>query len=87
MIIFDTPPVNLVTDAAILGTQVDGVLLVSRASVTAQGAVSFAIEQLRNVRAKVLGTILNDVDFDRDVRYYSYNYEYAYQQYYTASEK
>ncbi len=87
MIIFDTPPVNLVTDAAILGTLVDGVLLVSRASATHQGAVGFAVEQLRNVRARVLGTILNDVDFDRDVRYYSYNYEYAYQQYYAADSK
>ncbi len=81
MVIFDTPPVNLVTDAAILGTLVDGVLLVARASATHQGAVRFATEQLMNVKARVLGTVLNDVDFDRDVRYYSYNYEYAYQQY------
>jgi tyrosine-protein kinase Etk/Wzc len=87
MVIFDTPPVNLVTDAAILGTLVDGILLVSRASVTHQGAVKFAVEQLNNVRAPLLGTVLNDVDFERDVRYYSYNYGYAYQQYYTSTNE
>ncbi len=66
MVIMDAPPLNVVTDAAILGTQSDGVVLVARSGVTDRAAISFALEQLHNVRAPVLGTVLNDVDLRRD---------------------
>jgi polysaccharide biosynthesis transport protein len=72
VVIFDTPPVNLVTDAAILGAKAGGVVLIGRAGRTDKGALAFAAEQLRNVRAPVLGTVLNDYDFRRDTRYTSY---------------
>lgn len=88
MVIFDSPPLNLVTDAAILGSQVDGVLLVARAGATTPAALEFAMEQLKNVRAPILGTVLNDIDYARDVRYYdSYgSYGYSYYQYYYSHE-
>ncbi len=60
---------NLVTDAAILGTKSDGVLLVARAGVTDRAALRYAMDQLEAVHAPVLGTILNDVD-QRKGRYY-----------------
>ena len=89
MVIFDSPPLNLVTDAAVLGSQVDGVLLVARAGVTTAAALEFAMEQLRNVRAPTLGTVLNDIDFMRDVRYYSSygSYGYSYYEYYYGHNK
>jgi len=68
-IILDTPPINVVTDAAVLGAHADGVLIVVRSGVTAVQALTFAMEQLRHVRAPVLGAVLNDIDFQRDSVY------------------
>lgn len=82
-ILIDAPPLNLVTDAAVLGTNADGVLLVARAAQTHKAALAYAVEQLRNVRAPVLGAVLNDVDFKRDGRYGGrYGPYRAYHQYY-----
>lgn len=67
--IFDAPPLNVVTDAAILGSRTDGVIVVVRAGITDRGSLRFALEQLAAVRAKVLGCVLNDVDVRRE-RYY-----------------
>jgi capsular exopolysaccharide synthesis family protein len=66
---FDAPPLNVVTDAAVLGARTDGVVLVVRAGVTDRAAVRYAFEQLSAVRARVLGCVLNDVDMKRE-RYY-----------------
>jgi capsular exopolysaccharide synthesis family protein len=68
-VIFDAPPLNVVTDAAILGAATDGVVLVVRAGVTDRAAVRFAFDQLSAVRAHVLGCVLNDVNVRRE-RYY-----------------
>lgn len=66
---FDAPPLNVVTDAAVLGAHTDGVVLVVRAGVTDRAAVRYALDQLNAVRARVLGSVLNDVDVKRE-RYY-----------------
>lgn len=68
-VLLDAPPLNLVTDAAVLGTKADGVIVVARAGVTDRGALHYAFEQLQAVRAPVLGSILNDLD-QRQGRYY-----------------
>lgn len=83
-VILDSAPLNVVTDAAVLGTKADGVVLIARASVTDRGAVHYAVEQLENVRAPILGSVLNDVDYRRDGRYSSKygKYGYYYQYYY-----
>lgn len=60
MVIFDAPPLNLVTDAAILGTLMDATILVTRAGVTEKGALQHAAAQLQRVGAPVGGVILND---------------------------
>jgi capsular exopolysaccharide synthesis family protein len=71
-VIIDSPPLNVVTDAAVLGPLVDGVILVARAGVTAVDSLAYAMDQLRAVRATVLGAVLNDLDLRRDSRYGSY---------------
>lgn len=82
-VMLDSSPLNLVTDAALLGRGADGVLLVARAGMTERDALAYAMEQLRNVGAPVLGSVLNDVDFRRDGGYYA---AYArYQGYYSAA--
>lgn len=68
-VIIDAPPLNRVTDAAVLASLADGVIMVARAGVTDRGALGFAVEQLRAVHAPLLGVVLNDVDESRD-RYY-----------------
>jgi tyrosine-protein kinase Etk/Wzc len=78
-IILDSPPVNVVSDSALLSAHADGVILVARAAVTETGALRSALEQLSHVRAPVLGVLLNDIDFSREAsydssyRYYNYN--------------
>jgi tyrosine-protein kinase Etk/Wzc len=73
VVILDAPPLNLVTDAALLGVNADGVILVARSGVTERGAVAYAVEQLAAVRAPVLGTVLNDIDMRKDRYYGSYS--------------
>jgi tyrosine-protein kinase Etk/Wzc len=83
-VILDSAPLTVATDAAVLGTNADGVLLVARASSTPKGGIRYATEQLRNVRAPILGMILNDVDYRREGRYateYYGRYGYVYGNY------
>lgn len=68
-VIFDAPPLNVVTDAAVLGARTDGVIMVVRAGVTDRSAVRFAFDQLSAVHARVLGCVLNDVDVKRESYY------------------
>ena len=68
-IIVDSPPINVVTDAALLAKYADGVVLIVRSGVTPVQALTFAVEQLRHVRAPILGAVLNDIDFHWDAAY------------------
>jgi tyrosine-protein kinase Etk/Wzc len=80
-ILIDCAPLNLFTDAAVAGTQADGVLLVARAGKTSGGELAYSMDQLRNVRVPVLGVVLNDFNFKRDARYagaYYYAPDYSY---------
>lgn len=79
-VILDTPPLNVVTDALVLGTIADGVVLIARAGTTDKRALMYAAEQLGNIRASVVGAVLNDVDFDNN-RYYGSYGPYGYYQY------
>jgi capsular exopolysaccharide synthesis family protein len=85
-IVIDSPPINIVTDAALLSQHADGVLVIARSGVTATQALSFAMEQLRHVRAPVLGAVLNDVDFARDAAYDgNYRFQGYRDKYYTVN--
>jgi polysaccharide biosynthesis transport protein len=78
-IVIDTPPVLSVTDARILGTMVDGVILVVRGGKTAREAVHHTKRLLQEVHARIIGALLNDVDIrSTDYSYYSKNAYYGY---------
>lgn len=62
LVILDTAPVLPAANAAVLGTQVDGVLLVVRAGKTERGAARQAVQQLSAVGARIFGAVLNDPD-------------------------
>ena len=79
IVIFDSPPVVLVSDAAILATRVDGVLLVARSGRTRRDTITKAVTKLRNVNGNVVGTVLNYVQGKDDGGYYYYgSYGYGY---------
>jgi len=85
-IIIDSPPLIAVTDAAVLSTLVDGVVLILKAGQTTKELAKRAAKTLKDVNAKIVGAILNDVDLERDRYYYYYPYYYRYYKHY-ASEK
>ncbi len=60
-VILDGPPALLISDALVLATLADGVILVSRAAGNTKGELKRAREQLQRVGARILGAILNDV--------------------------
>jgi len=78
MILIDTPPTLTVTDASALAPSLDGILLVVRPGKTRISALRQTIEQLRQVNARILGVVLNDVAVSG--KSYSYHYNY-YQNY------
>ncbi len=59
MIVFDTPPVTTVADAAILSRRVDGVVLVISAGVTRRDLARQAVFNLQQAGANILGVVLN----------------------------
>jgi capsular exopolysaccharide synthesis family protein len=81
-ILFDSPPVNAVTDATILAQMVEGTILVVQASKTSKEAARRASRHLANVNAKLLGVVLNHVDL-RESSYYYRHYFYHYRHGYT----
>lgn len=62
VIIIDTPPVNVVSDALILAKKVDGVLLVVHADKTTKQSAKNAVKKLRLVNANILGVVANGTD-------------------------
>jgi capsular exopolysaccharide synthesis family protein len=72
IVLFDAPPVIAVTDAAILASRVDGVLLVISAGSTRREYVRQAKTLLEKVNARVVGAVLNNVAYDAALhRYYT----------------
>jgi tyrosine-protein kinase Etk/Wzc len=78
IIVLDTPPVLATADAGIVASLTDGVLLVVRAGATDKNAAQRACQQLANVGARVIGTVLNDPggQVAKEGDYY-YPYDYA----------
>lgn len=70
VLLFDTPPLIAVTDAAVLATKVDGTLLVIKAGHTRREMVKSAKDLLERVHARVLGVVLNNVEVRGDFYYY-----------------
>jgi Mrp family chromosome partitioning ATPase len=74
-ILIDAPPVMPVSDAVLLSTMVDGVVLVVDSRQPPKEVVRDACTRLNFARAKILGTVFNRVDFKNG------NYAYAYRPY------
>jgi polysaccharide biosynthesis transport protein len=72
-VVFDSPPLVAVTDAAIVSTLVDAVVFVIRAFSTGKHVSSQGLRALRDVDAPIVGAVLNAVDLQRsEYTYYTY---------------
>ncbi|WP_102399806.1 CpsD/CapB family tyrosine-protein kinase [Haloimpatiens massiliensis] len=73
MVIIDSPPVMAVTDAQILSTITDGVILVVASGETEKAMAIKAKESLKKVNANILGVVLNKFK-EKNSRGYHYGY-------------
>jgi capsular exopolysaccharide synthesis family protein len=70
IVLFDTPPVTAVTDASVLATRLDGVLLVLEAGKTRRERAREARRLLEKVKANLLGVVLNNARLETTYGYY-----------------
>jgi len=77
-IILDSPPTSAVTDPAVLGNLADGVVMVIKAGETTRDSGAHARRQLTSAKARLLGVIVNAIDFSNP----AYGYDYYYRNYY-----
>jgi len=73
IVVIDCSPLLIAADAKTLATEVDGVLLVFRARQTTTRAAREAVESLRQVKANIVGVVLNAEPRKKD-GYYYYHY-------------
>lgn len=69
IVLFDTPPVGAVADAAALAPRVDGVLLVLHAGMTRRDRAREARQLLEKVKANIVGVVLNGAKLERGYTY------------------
>ncbi len=81
LVIYDTPPILLLTDSVILSSRVDGVIIIVKYSYTQKPFLQNALSALKAVHANIIGIVLNDYADER--RNY---YQYAYDGYYVNPE-
>ena len=74
-IVIDSPPASVVSDSAILSTQVDGTVFVVRASKTQRETARKAVRSITGVSGRIVGVVLNAFDFRRP-GYGGYYYQY-----------
>ena len=77
-IIIDSPPAISFTDASILSTMVDGVMLVVHGGRSSRAVVRRAKQQLLDVGAHIFGVVLNNVKLETQDYYYSGYYSNYY---------
>src|SRR5256885_9619359 len=77
-IVVDTPPALSVTDAVVMSTRADAVVLVIRSGQTTKQALRRSRDLLMQVNARVSGVLLNAVDLTSPDYYYYYEYQGKY---------
>ncbi len=73
-VLLDVSPVEVVSDAAILAAQSDGVLLVLDGQKTSKASVRQSVRSLEAIGASILGTVVNKVSADKSSSYGGYGY-------------
>ena len=76
MLLFDSPPIVAVTDASMISGEIDAIAMVVKAGQTDRAAVDRALDTIRNVKAPLIGVILNGANPETLTGKYSYYYSY-----------
>jgi polysaccharide biosynthesis transport protein len=74
VILIDTPPILGLSDARLIASQTDGVLLVIRLNKTSKDHVYSALDSLNIANLNLLGVVVNDVKKNFGGYDYGYNY-------------
>lgn len=74
VIVIDAPPTVAVTDACVLASRVDGIILVLDSQVIRPEMAQKAKELLLKANGHILGVILNRVEIEEEHAYYYYYY-------------
>jgi capsular exopolysaccharide synthesis family protein len=74
-VVIDSPPILPITDAAVLATQVDGLVLVTRAFKTTKEHAKQARRTIETIGGRIFGCVLNAIDLSK-VEYKNYYYHY-----------
>jgi len=77
-VVIDSPVIISVPDTLILASRAEAVILVHRPDAAARDMVRHAREKLGEVKANILGLVLNNVDIDASRHAYSHHYYYGY---------
>jgi polysaccharide biosynthesis transport protein len=77
LIILDSPPLQVVTDAVVLSKLVDGVILLVHADKTLRDDIKRSARQIRAVHGKIFGVIVNAIEPDQRSGYYYSYYGYT----------
>lgn len=72
IVILDSPPIQLMSDALVLSSHANAVIYVVKANSTPYQIVRSGIERLRKVGAPTLGIVLNQLDVRKADKYYGY---------------
>jgi capsular exopolysaccharide synthesis family protein len=86
IVLLDSPPIVAVTDASMISGEIDAIALVVKAGATERSAVDRALDMIRNVKAPLIGAILNGASQESLGGKYAYYYSY-YNYYYHSDEK
>jgi capsular exopolysaccharide synthesis family protein len=76
IILFDSPPIVAVTDASTISAEIDAIVMVVKAGQTDRAAVDRALDTIANVKAPLIGAILNGANPETLAGKYSYYYSY-----------
>jgi Mrp family chromosome partitioning ATPase len=76
-VLIDSPPVMAVSDALLLSTMVDGVVVVIGSRGTPRDIVRHACSRLRHAQANILGTMINRVNIKHNGYAATYYGSYA----------
>ncbi len=79
-VVFDTPPINLVSDALAISQKCDGLILVVRTNVTTYEAFKNALISTKQLGIKVLGAVMNGLGSENN-KYLKYGFYGAYRKY------
>ena len=78
IVIFDSPPIGMLTDATLIANTVDGVILVLESGKTSRRVLLRLSKLLKSTKARVLGTFLNKIPLaNKNAYYYAYANQYS----------